>query len=429
MKSKDYLLCLLLLIIMAVLFFMPLLLPQNLLFTTDDNAGNIVKAHNLLPGAFLAFWSDHSLLGVGGNIIPITATSVLELILPPFVFVNWIHAIYLVFASFMLFNFLRLSSLNFFPAFLGGLIFAWLGSNFTLTYAGHIPKFAVLAFAASYLFFLKEMELNKSGWEWAVFAGLSLGLMFAEQQDVALFFSVILAPYTLLKLFQMKVSVMKKLVSFGLIPVVALLFMAPALFASFMTNVAGVAANDEEEDKQARWEFATQWSWPPEESIDFVAPGYMGWRSGELEGGPYWGRMGRSAGWEKTRQGFMNFKLENQYIGIVPVFFAIIAIVVLCPLYFSSRRNSYNWICDEWGVELIFWSVALLISLVLSFGKYFPLYYIFYQLPLVNSIRNPNKFLQVFQLILAILSAYGFEAILRYMGDVGVAKKKIEEKV
>ncbi|MEI8190900.1 MAG: hypothetical protein WCI75_14390, partial [candidate division NC10 bacterium] len=68
----------------------------------------------------------------------------------------------------------------------------------------------------------------------------------------------------------------------------------------------------------------------------------------------------------------------------------------------------------EWRREIIFWTIAAAIALLLSFGKYFPLYALFYKLPLVSSIRNPNKFLQVFQMALGILAAYGFQALLTH---------------
>ncbi|MBN2783992.1 MAG: hypothetical protein JXR25_04135, partial [Pontiellaceae bacterium] len=141
-----------------------------------------------------------------------------------------------------------------------------------------------------------------------------------------------------------------------------------------------------------------QWSIPPNEVVDFVAPGYYGWRSGESEG-PYWGRTGQSAEWEKTGQGFRNFKLESTYIGMIPFAFAFFAL-------FAFRRSEHM-------AEILFCAGAALIALLLSFGKYFPLYALFYKLPVVNSIRNPNKFIQVFQVCLAILSAYGMDAMWR----------------
>src|SRR5450759_3978876 len=64
--------------------------------------------------------------------------------------------------------------------------------------------------------------------------------------------------------------------------------------------------------------------------------------------------------------------------------------------------------------EIIFWGCVAVMSLLLAFGKFFPLYAMFYKLPLVSSIRNPNKFLQVFQWVLGILAAYGLDGMLRW---------------
>jgi len=118
--------------------------------------------------------------------------------------------------------------------------------------------------------------------------------------------------------------------------------------------------------------------------------------------------MGRSAGWEQTKQGFMNFKLENTYLGIIPILLALFAVLGIVRHPSSGVRRP-----DEARrrAEIIFWGCVAVITLLLAFGKFFPLYALFYKLPLVSSIRNPNKFLQVFQLALGILAAYGFDVI------------------
>lgn len=64
--------------------------------------------------------------------------------------------------------------------------------------------------------------------------------------------------------------------------------------------------------------------------------------------------------------------------------------------------------------EILFWGAVAAITLMLAWGKYFPLYSLFYKLPVVNNIRNPNKFLQVFQLALGILAAYGLDTAMKW---------------
>jgi hypothetical protein len=310
-------------------------------------------------------------------------------------FTNWSHLLALLCGSVVLFLFLtRRLGLHWIAGLLGAITAYWLGSNLTLVFAGHIMKYGVICLAAMVLFLL---PLAVGSFRWAILCGGLLGGMFLEQQDSALFFGIFWGAYACFLLFRQKQPLVASGAKLVVMLFVALLVSLPTLLSSFEQNVTGVASV--QESNQQKWEFCTQWSWPPEESIDFIAPGYTGWRSGEPDG-PYWGRMGRSNGWELTRQGFMNFKLENTYLGIIPVALALFA----CASAFVRKVNR---------AEIIFWSAAVLLTLLLSFGKYFPLYSVFWHLPVVNSIRNPNKFLQVFQMCLGILSAYGFDALLR----------------
>jgi hypothetical protein len=63
--------------------------------------------------------------------------------------------------------------------------------------------------------------------------------------------------------------------------------------------------------------------------------------------------------------------------------------------------------------DIIFWGVATLVALLLAMGKYSPLYQLFYQLPVVNNIRAPVKFMQVFQVSLAVLAVYGLDYAMK----------------
>jgi hypothetical protein len=337
--------------------------------------------------------------------ININLTYLLLWILPVGVFASVYHAVCLTLASTLLALFLREQGVHRMGAALGGIAYAWTGSNLTLTYAGHLPKFAVLVFAAACLVCVEKAVRRRSP-AWACLAGGAMGGMFLEIQDMALFFSLVLGPYVLFALWREGIvrpaGVMRLLLP---LLVVAGLTAARPVIDGYRTSVKGVASVSDD-NPQAKWEFATQWSWPPEESIDFIAPGYMGWRSGDPQG-PYWGRMGRSEGWETTRQGFMNFKLESQYLGAVPIVFALFAL-------YAARKQPADTVTGPASgrADVVFWGVAMLVTLLLAFGKHFPLYQVFFALPVVDSIRNPNKFLQVFQLALAVLAGYGLHRAL-----------------
>ena len=393
MKKHPQILAALFFLILSLVFFR-CCLTGGILFTTDDNIGHLAARASGIPSAFFGGWYDSALAGFPET-LSLNWTNLNLWLQPLNFFTNWMHAIDLILSSLLLAGFLRLRRCGLPACLLGALTAFWVGSNFTLTYAGHIGKFGVVLFAAAALYCIEKTAQTRRI-PWALLAGGALGAMFTEQQDLALFMALMLGPYLLFALWrEEKKTVWKSLLKLA-VPVfaVALLTASHSLLSGYRSSVQGVASQSVE-NPQAKWEFATQWSWPPEESIDFIAPGYTGWRSGE-PAGPYWGRMGRSAGWESTRQGFMNFKLENTYLGVIPVLLALFAVV-----RGVKRRGD--------RADTVFWGCAAVLTLLLSFGKYFPFYSALYHLPVINNIRNPNKFLQVFQLCAGILAAYGVD--------------------
>lgn len=371
-------------------------LGGGILFTTDDNIGHIAGYKSMLPdGLTSGMWQDSPLLGMPATASPLNWSNFWLSILSSRSFTNSFHLLSLLAGSVALGAFLFRKKLSTAAVLLGVLTVFWLGSNLTLVYAGHIRKFSILFLFCANLLCL-DLLFEKKRWSWAVISGFLLGLMFLEQQDVALFFGIFLGAYAVF-LWSESGEKLRGVFRLLPVPVIALLIAAGTLSSSFKQNIsdaAGSSANNSPE----QWDYCTQWSFPPDEMIAFIAPGYTGWRSGEPDG-PYWGRMGRSAGWEQTRQGFMNFKLEDTYLGVIPAVFAIFALL-------ACRR-------DPNRRTIWFWGGAALAALLLSFGKYTPLYRLFWQLPVIHDIRNPNKFLQVFQAGLGILTAFGADLFFK----------------
>lgn len=402
--------------VLALAVFRGVLRPGTFLFTTDDTVGNLAAGKSALPYRYLGDWNDLNLAGIGYVRTPVTWTSLLLWILPLRTFVNWNHALALVGGSLFLAIYLRGRGIGWLGCFLGAVTAYWLGTNLTLTYAGHIPKFAVVMLMPLALECVRRAAAPTQPYAWSLLAGGVIAFMLIEQQDVGLFCSMFVGLYALFV--QIHRHTWRRGLQ-GLPPLllsggVALVTATPVLFASYQLNIQQ-AASVQAEDSQAKWDFVVQWSQPPDEWIDFLAPGYMGWRSGEPQG-PYWGRTGRSAGWEQTRDGFMNFRLETVYLGAIPLALACSAVGgAVSRLRAVRRRTSRTRVSDDLNVvwEILFWTGAALLALLLAFGKYTPVYTLFYQLPLVNSIRCPNKFLQPFQVMVAILAAYGFDHAVR----------------
>ena len=176
-------------------------------------------------------------------------------------------------------------------------------------------------------------------------------------------------------------------------------------------------ATAKKEDKSAKaqeqWIFATNWSLPPEETIEFIAPGIFGTWSGDREH-PYWGRLGRSAAWDEAhpnRGGFFNFRQHLVYLGAIPVILALFAVAA----YAVSRRKS----ATDNGVKVPaylsdapFWLAVGIIALLLAFGRHAPFYRLFYAIPYMSYLRAPVKFMRLVELAVAILAGSGLAALM-----------------
>lgn len=404
---------------LALVVFRHVLSPDVVLLTTDGNIGITQAGKASLPQALWAGWNDNLLVGIPQS-ASLTWFTPFQMLVSSRVYTTWIYAVNMILGSLFLFFFLRERGCGWPAAALGALTALWVGSNFTLIFAGHQGKFSLLMFACLYLWMV-ERAVRTGRLPYTILAGGAMGSMFLEQQDLAFFFAVPLGLYAVYLVVRRHGWSFPHLAR-RIIPIVVVAFCLACrvLLSGYGQAVKGVAVM-ETDDPQQKWEYATQWSWPPGESIDFIAPGFTGWRSNEPEG-PYWGRMGRTPGWDQNGQGFRNFKLENQYIGILPIAFALLAVWIAC---FRKQQPG------RLRSEVVFWGVLCLVALLLSFGKFFPLYRLLYMLPIVSSIRNPNKFLQLFQLALAILAAFGLEyTVGRYRNVAdGVPRKRIKQFV
>lgn len=395
-------------LLVSLVVFHVVLPPGSILMTTDDNIGHNTTAKNILPMGFRAWWDAQALWGTSG-ISVFRPMYVLLYLLPVEVYQNWAHGLALAAASFWLVVYLRRRGCSWAACVLGGLTAFWTGNNLTLTYAGHTNKFATMAFAAAAIALLDRAATDRR-WGWGALAGMAVGFMFFEQADVALFSAVFIAAFGLYRAVQAADG-------WKPWPMVRLLLPAAVIGGVMVLGAVGpyqkVATEGitvMQQDPQVQYDFLTQWSWPPEESLDFIAPGFTGWRSGE-ESGPYWGRMGRSAGWETTRQGFMNFKLENHYMGALPVLLALFAFGGAGAHWLRKKRDART-------ADTLFWGLVCAGALVLAFGKFTPIYRLVAMLPGFSGMRNPNKFLHIFQMALGIVAAFGWDGLLN--GRLGV---------
>ena len=183
-------------------------------------------------------------------------------------------------------------------------------------------------------------------------------MMFYEQQDMAVLFGVLLAPWALFE--AIRTLGQDKRVWVGVaVPAVltVLALIAVPFFRAKEAYIDQVAVT--EKSPEQRWDFATGWSWPPEESVEFLVSGYKGWKSGDPDG-PYFGRLGQSSQWEKTRKGLPNLRGEGLYLGLPVMLLAWFGLWAGWSL-----RRSDRWL---WRTT-VFWQSATAVLFLLPLGK------------------------------------------------------------
>ncbi|MDY0145291.1 MAG: hypothetical protein RBS84_04775 [Kiritimatiellia bacterium] len=388
--------------IAGAIVFHALWAPGAILMSTDDNVGLERATQRMLEASVVHPWNGEALWGLPGMSMVRPGYLLLRVVSAEW-FMNTFHGLCLTLAAWLLALYLRDKGLRPAACIFGGLVAFWVGTNLTLVYAGHVGKYGTLVFLALTIFALGRW--GRTGRRaWGVVAGSAAGAMFLEQPDVALFCALLLVPLGLFEASRAvggwHVAALAKQAGGGIL--------AAALVAggaSLAAKGSGVTEVPGGEAPEAHWDYITQWSQPPSESLDFIAPGWTGWRSGDAQG-PYWGKMGRSEGWEQTRQGFMNFKLENVYVGVIPLLFALLGVVESVRRRRENREAPAVWL----------WGGLCLLALLLAFGKFFPLYRGVSLLPGFSSIRNPNKFIHFFQVAWGVLAAFGLDAALRMDG-------------
>ena len=123
------------------------------------------------------------------------------------------------------------------------------------------------------------------------------------------------------------------------------------------------------------YEHATQFSMHPLETLGLVVPGFTG------EPNYYWGAE--------------SFKGHSEYMGLLPLFFAAVAL--------ACRRNRYTWFFTGLGG----------LALLFNFGGYTPFYKLpYYLLPEVKLFRGPNMMFFVTAFSVITLAGYGLDAFL-----------------
>lgn len=339
-------------------------------------------------------------------------------------------------------------------AWFGGLALGLCGYTFTLFCAGHRGYFHMVACAVwAFGLLIRCFEKQR------VFYFASLGLVFAwgalYQPDVLILIGALAAAYALWLTGHSRLAHGESTVAgisvrhacvvfwrtalavwprFGISVAILVLAGFGAIRTAVTTQmksrdeqIAGTAtpaiqadANSESRAAQEahnRWIFATNWSLPPEDVLEFIVPGVFGNDSMQMPY-PYWGRLGRPHE-AQFKKGSMlpNYRQHTVYLGLISVLFALLAVTG----GWCSRGSTHseelvsgaNARLRHAVSDMPFWCGVWVVCLLLAMGRYTPVYRLFYSIPYMDYIRAPVKFLHLVEIATAFLAGFGMDAFLK----------------
>jgi hypothetical protein len=358
--------------------------------------------------AFYGFW-ENQIAGNGRGAIPSLPNRWLAAVLPPMAYHLSSYLLSILLSGFAAVFYLRgrgaRDPLVLAAAFLA---MAFSGYTFTLISAGHRGNFDMTPWAIL-LFGCMDRAIQRGHWVWYAAAGACVAHGLAAQPDVMTLFLLAAAAYALwllattLREGPRTPKTFLRLGGGGALAVAVVVLLSLNTFSHVFLRVLPSRQSAQGQTPQEKWVFATNWSLPPEEVLEFFIPGVYGRETGDVAS-PYWGRVGQSLDWEKTKQGFPNYKQHTVYLGLIPLLFA----------FYALARGALRRRADVAPPGLLrFWAAVWLIALALALGRYAPFYRAFYSLPYMGSIRAPIKFVHLMELATVLLFGLGLAQFLR----------------
>ena len=380
---------------------------------------------------------------MNGSSPTITHDTLLQ-VLPPLAYHELSFIVSTALLALAMGTYLRIIGLPVLACMAGGLALAFSGYHFTLFHAGHRGYFIMMPYAV-FLLALVERCLTRPRWfHFALIPACAVcGL--STQPDVFAMIVMLVAVYAVFRLIHVSrargvkayfAASWKKL-ALGITVTAVTFLVLGAQTVSHLINVTLVGREQQlaqatatqptsaskpdaevQAEKHSQWIFATNWSLPPEDIAEFIAPCLRGLDTGNPKG-PYWGRLGQSDGWEKTHEGFANFRQHTIYLGVMPCAFALFAVIIAISAWSRkfSRSTASVPARDPLTSLTFFWAAAAVVCLLLSLGRYASLYRLFYEIPFMDKVRGPAKFVHLVEICVSVLYAIGLTRLVTAVAD------------
>ncbi len=369
------------------------------------------------------------------------------------------YALGAYFAALGMAFYLRGRGLGLLASYGAGAAYAFMGYNFTLYSAGHLGWFLWLMYGP-FAFGLVDRCVRGGPLRLWAALGAALAWASAQQPDLWLMFSAFTFAYGVWCCFRER-RFLKVLpgaaLAFGVMLVVGAPQFRKALVEDAAARESQMVEASKSEDE--RWRFCTNWSLPPEDTLEFAVPdihgrsndervspddlysGRLGYRiklcpkCGEevqrpLPGGRYMhykkagqSRRPESCGfvvteesYSKMADGWHPLRQHGLYMGFGTLLFAILGALSLGRRKPEGDKTSIEAAKPGNRGEILFWLVSGAVIYLCALGSFTPFYRLVYALPYMDAIRCPVKFVHLLEWCVAALAGFGIDATLKRLG-------------
>lgn len=377
---------------LAHVVFWPALQGHVFLYGRDTTAHDygLLLFHwsHVLEHGGLALWNPYLFCGLPSlgtfAFCPFYPSTWLFAFLPFWIAFNWQYILNDWLAGLWTYWAARWMGMGRAGAFFAALVFMASGHVVTLVHAGHLQKFAAIAWTP-FVFGCATAAMESRRWRfWLGCAfGLAMQLLASHVQ---------IAYYTALFLFAWVAwrsawqggsdrtgAAAWNLGGLVLAVVVSISISAAQLFPALETTPLSNRASGVDFGE------AAETSYPPLEFAEYLLPGFMG----DSAGGPvpYWGNWGSE-------------RIVSDYMGLLPIILFVYALAA------RARR-------DCW-----FWLAAIVVAALMAAGSHTPVFRVaFHWLPGLNRFRSPATIMVFIAWPVALAAGWGLERFVERAGE------------
>ena len=388
-------------IVIVALFLLPFLFywkyvtGSPMLFGTDWLGAGSLVMRDFMAGFIrshgtIAYWMPAMLCGqpTGAAFFAdlFYPTTLLRLFVPVQIVWTWTFTVHLFLAGLGTYLFLKELKAAILPAALGGVAYMLAGSLISLTYAGHDGRLIGSALMPLALFFLHR-GVDRRRFFYFLLTGLILALQLLSGHLQKVYYTglILVAYFAYILVCALRREKSAKLaVKLSVYFIIGLSFgvgLSAVQYLPIYGNLPYASRGSER-----GYEYASSWSMPVIETFDLLTPQFSG---------------GLAAYWGKNP-----FKLHSEYLGIIPLLFACVAVF----RRWKDRNTK-------------FFTFSFLGALLMAWGGNTPFYYVpYYLFPGISKFRGPAMifFLAAFSLV--VLAGLGLDHLFRVLRENDLKK-------